>query len=231
MQIFTIIQLIQAPILLLLLVLYLKFKFNIANWKQILLAITFGIAAIIPLLIVDKFAQFAGYDILRSLKRGAFYSFVVIGAGAEIGKFVFLRYYFLKLSSVKGSMDTIIYAMLISLGFTTFVLPLYVYGIFSQVPSDLFLYTYPLFNIMFAIIVGFFVGLGKMRKNRMIDSFTGLGAASFFHGFYFFSNLASDKTILMFFGAGVIFIAALLGVKSINMKQSGEEELDNNVTS
>jgi hypothetical protein len=78
--------------------------------------------------------------------------------------------------------------------------------------------------MIFATISGFFIGLGKLRKNRFIDSMTGLGAASFFHGFFYFANLTSDRTILLLFGIGVFFIAALLGVKSINMKRTEEEE-------
>jgi hypothetical protein len=112
--------------------------------------------------------------------------------------------------------------LIITLGFATVTLPLYHFGFFSHNVDLLFLFTYPLANVMFAIIMGFFVGMGKMRKNRLIDSITGLGSAAFFHGFYFFSFLTSDKTILLVYGLGLFFIGTLLGIKAMNLRFSDE---------
>jgi RsiW-degrading membrane proteinase PrsW (M82 family) len=224
MQTYMILASLQAPLLLLLFLSYLKFKFKISAWKYILQSVLFGLGTIVSLLIIDAIMQSLGYDQLNNLKRSGFYSFVVIGAGSEVGKFILLRYYFLRTKSVSGPLGSIIYSLLISLSFSIVAIPLYIGGVFSNVPSDLFIYTFPLANMIFATISGFFIGLGKLRKNRFIDSMTGLGAASFFHGFFYFANLTSDRTILVFFGIGIFFIAALLGLKSINMKHTEEEE-------
>ncbi len=224
MQTYMILASLQAPILLLIFLSYLKFKFKISDWKYILKSVIFGLGTIVSLLFIDAIMQSLGYDQLNNLKRSGFYSFVVIGAGSEVGKFILLRYYFLRTKSVTGPMACIIYSIIISLSFSVVAIPLYIYGVFSNVPPSLFIFTFPLANMIFATISGFFIGLGKLRKNRFIDSMTGLGAASFFHGFFYFANLTSDRTILLLFGIGVFFIAALLGVKSINMKRTEEEE-------
>jgi len=56
----------------------------------------------------------------------------------------------------------------------------------------LFLFTLPFANLVFAISMGFFVGIAKMRKNTFIDCATGLFVATFFSrgciifGFYYF---------------------------------------------
>jgi hypothetical protein len=71
------------------------------------------------------------------------------------------------------------------------------------------------------VILGFFVGMGKFRKNRLIDTLTGLGASSFFMGFYYFGYVTSEKTIMLFYGIGVIFIALLLLIKAININSDG----------
>lgn len=83
--------------------------------------------------------------------------------------------------------------------------------------------TYPFANIAFAVVLGFFTGLGKQRKNRIVDSLTGLGAASFFHGFYFFINLTTENLIYALFGGGLAVIAALLLVKALNQSNDSDD--------
>ncbi|MFZ4463685.1 MAG: PrsW family glutamic-type intramembrane protease [Bacteroidales bacterium] len=224
MQAISLISILQTPLLLILIFIFFKTNFKVNRWKYIFQAFGFGLITVLFLVFVDFVAELLGYDALRNLKRSAFYSFAIIGGGSEIGKFLLLRYYFIRLKSVKGPYESILYSVIISLAFTMVAIPLYINGFFSTIPSDLFLLTYPLANILFAIILGFFVGLGKSRKNRLIDSFTGLGAASFFHGFFYFSNLASDRTILWLFGIGILFIASLLAVKSMNLKRDEDRE-------
>ncbi len=215
----TLIAYLQAPVLLILLLLYLKAKFEIKKWNDIIKAIFLGFFAILVLLVFDLIAGSLGYDQLKNLKRMGFFSFAIVGFGSEFGKFVLLRYIFLKEKSFKGPLDGVIYGLLIGLAFTTIAVPLFAMGVFGRAVDNLFLFTYPLANICFALVMGFFIGMGKFRKNRLIDSFTGLATASFFHGFFYFANLTSDKTILMVFGAGVLLISLLLGVKSINVRE------------
>lgn len=218
MEISSLLAYIQPIVIALLFVLYINFKFSVSTWKFIIRAFFLGLLAIVPLVVLDLIAGSMGVDNLRNLKRIGFYAFVVVGFGSELGKFIMLRYVFLRLKSFSGPLDGIIYAIFISLGFSLLALPLFDYGFFAREMSPLFLLTYASAGIIFAVIMGFFTGMGKYRKNRLIDSFTGLAAASFFHGFFYFANLTSDKTILLFFGIGVVFIALLLGVKAINIK-------------
>lgn len=217
-----IIALLLAPLLALVFFLYIKFKFNLATSKYLYQAFLFGMVSVLVIVILDQIAAYFGYDQLKNLKRSAFYSVVVVGFGSELGKFIFLRYVFLPLKSFRSPFESVIYSVLISMGFSTIALPLYANSVFSHGVDPLFLYTFPFANIIFSIIVGFFVGMGKLRKNRLIDSATGLGSATFFHAFYYFTFLSSDKTILLFYGIGVFFIAALLAVKAINVKDSDE---------
>ncbi len=213
---------IQPVIIALLLVLYINFKFSVSTWKFIIRAFLFGLLAIIPLVLLDLIAGSFDIDNLRNLKRIGFYAFVVVGFGSELGKFVLLRYVFLRLKTFSGPLDGIIYALFISLGFSLLALPLFAHVFFAGEMGTLFLLTYTFAGLVFAVVMGFFTGMGKYRKNRLIDSFTGLAAASFFHGFFYFANLTSDKTILLLFGIGVVLIALLLGVKAINIKDQEE---------
>lgn len=208
----------QPLIVLLILFALFRFRFKIRSWNLILKAIAFGALSSVLIILFDFVAQSLGYDMLKNLKRSGFYSFVIIGFGSEIGKFICLRYYFLKKKSFKGSLDGIIYAIFISLGFTIVALPLFSIGVFSKPVEMQFMFSYTLVSIAFAVILGFFTGLGKHRKNRVIDSLTAIGAASFFHGFYYFINLTDDQTIFILYSIGLFLISLLLVIKSINMK-------------
>lgn len=200
------------------LLLYLRYKFSIQSWKLLFQAVIFGLASVVFLITLDQITAFMGINELRSLKRTVFYSFVVVGAGSELGKFLLLRYYFLKQKTFKGPLDSIIYSILISLSFTMVALPLFMTGRFSSTMGTTFLITYPIANIAFAIVMGFFTGMGKYRQNRFIDSMTGLFAASFFHGFYYFIHLTDEYTIFALYGIGLLLISLMFLMKSTNLK-------------
>lgn len=206
-----------------LLLMYLKYKFVIGSWKLLFQAVVFGLASVAVLFILDQIAVYKGIDELRNLKRTGFYSFVVVGFGAELGKFILLRYYFLRQKTFRGPLDGIIYNLLIAGSFTMLALPLFMSGWFSKEMNLTFLITYPLANMAFAVIMGFFTGMGKFRNNRFIDSMTALGAASFFHGFYFFINLTDEFLIFGLYGAGLALIAFMLLVKSTNLKDEEKQ--------
>ena len=216
---------IQPIVLFALVLVIFHFRFKFKSFSNIFLAAALGIVSVLVLLFFDFIAQLLNFDMLRGLKRIGFYSFAIIGFGAELGKFLILRYYFSVKESFKGPIDGVIYALMMATGFSLLALPLFAIGVFSQAVSSNFVYMYPIANLTFAVILGFFVGMGKYRKNRIVDSITGLVSASFFHGFFYFINLTNDTAILLLFGIGMSIIALLLFVKSMNTK-----ELDANRT-
>ncbi|MBZ0242505.1 MAG: PrsW family intramembrane metalloprotease, partial [Bacteroidales bacterium] len=195
MAISTILTYLQAPLLALLFVLYIKQKFQLKTTKHLFQAYGFGLLSIVVFIAIDFVISLLGLDALKSLKRSVFYSFVVIGFGSQVGIFAVLRYVFLRKRHFKGPIDGIIYAIIIALGFSTLAVPLFEAGLFAKVPAPLFLYTLPWAALFFAIVMGFFTGMGKFRKNKMIDSLTGIGTSSFFMGFYYFAFLTKEDTI------------------------------------
>lgn len=226
MSISTILSYIQAPLLALIFVFYLKHKFQLKTTKYLFQAFGLGLISVVIFIAIDLIIDLLGFGGLNSLKRSVFYSFVVIGFGSQIGIFVILRFFFLKKRHFKGPVDGIIYAIIIALGFSTVAIPLYDFGMFAAVPASLFLYSLPSAALFFAIVMGFFTGLGKFRKNKLIDSLTGLGTASFFMGFYYFAFLTKEDTILILFGIGIIIISALFIVKAINTRPENKKDSD-----
>jgi len=57
--------------------------------------------------------------------------------------------------------------------------------------------------------------MGKVRKNKFIDSMTGIGAAAFFHGLFRFTLLSNDMLFFYLVAGGLLFISIILVKKSI----------------
>lgn len=207
-----------APVIALLLIFYMRFKFQIKTYSLIKKAFYFGVICVLLMVLVQILASYLRLDEYRNIRRTAFYAFVVIGFSSEFAKFLVLRYYFQPKENFKGPLDGIIYSFMISLGFVTVATVLYAYNVIGARVDLLFLFTYALANIVFAILLGFFVGLGKTRQNRFIDSMTGLFAATFFHGLYILSFLTKDYRLLIILAVGSIIITFLLTLKSLKIK-------------
>lgn len=87
MAISTILTYLQAPLLALLFVLYIKQKFQLKTTKHLFQAYGFGLLSIVVFIAIDFVISLLGLDALKSLKRSVFYSFVVIGFGSQVGIF------------------------------------------------------------------------------------------------------------------------------------------------
>lgn len=207
-----------APIIAIAIILYMNFRFRINSNRNMILAVLFGLISVMLVIVSQFIAEYLGLDSLRNIKRSLFYSFVIIAFAAELGKFVVLRYFFLPQKGFTGPLDGIIYATLISLGFSTSAIILLKYDVFGANTDTLYLFIYPVASIVFAIIMGFFIGLGKSRQNRFIDSMTGLFVATFFHGLFNFSFITGDNRLLILFAIGSVLIVVLLSVKALNIK-------------
>jgi len=196
-------------------------------WKQrgktrypgLITSFVLGMMSIILVLVFQYISRIYGIDNFTNIRRIIFYSFVVMGIGSELGKFLVLRYYSFPKGGFNGPLDSIVYSIVISMGFVFmgnilyFVLPGY-----TEID---FLYAYTVIpaNLVFAIILGFFIGMGKSRENKFVDSMTGLFAASFFHALFNFCFITNDERLLMFFSIGVLIIVFMLYYKAFEMNE------------
>ncbi len=178
-----------------------------------------GAVSILIVLAFQYISRAYGIDNFTNIRRIIFYSFVVMGVGSELGKFMILRYYAFPKGGFNGPLDSIVYSIVISMGFAFmgnilyFILPGY-----TEID---FLYAYTVIpaNFLFAIILGFFIGMGKSRENKFVDSMTGLFAASFFHALFNFCFITHDSRLLMFFSIGVLIIVFMLYYKAFEMNE------------
>lgn len=196
-------------------------------WKQrgknrypgLVASFFFGMFGIVLVLAFQYISRIYGIDNFTNIRRIIFYSFVVMGIGSELGKFVILRYFAFPKGGFNGPLDSIVYSIVISMGFAFMGNILYfLMPGFTEVD---FLYAYTVIpaNFVFAIVLGFFIGMGKSRENKFVDSMTGLFAASFFHALYNFCFITEDTRLLMFFTIGVLIIVFMLYYKAFEMNE------------
>ncbi len=220
-----------APIFLFLFLFYMHFKFRIKSYKRIMGAVFLGIIGFMVFAALNYIATRLDLASARSLRRTIFYSFIIIGFGSELIKFIILRLFFYPNRDFTGPVDGIVYSLFISSGFTITASILYNLDLVISLPNLIFIYTYSIASIIFAVILGFFTGLEKMRKNRIIDSLTGVSAATFFHGIYMFCFFTEDYMLLGLFGVVSTIIAVIFGIRALSITNDPMNKAGNNIIS
>lgn len=160
-------------------------------------------------------AHIYGYLDLKNLRRIIFFSFVIIGFGQEFGKFLVLRFLMLPNKFFRSPSDGITYSLMISFGAGSMINLAY-YLLYPQTDVSIYLSNI-LVGMVYAVVMGFFVGMGKIRNNRMVDSLSGLFGAAFFHGSFEFIIQTEDHLLIWPFLIGSAIITFLLIVKSIQI--------------
>lgn len=208
-----------SPVLLIVVILLLKNKSSLASFTNIRNSIFLGLGGVLLLYLSSYFADLMWHGSLRNMRRLAFFVFVVIAFSSELGKFIPMRLISYKLPAYKGPLEAIMYSIATGLGFSTFATVLFAYGIVGKPINslELFLFLYPFANIVFSIALGFFLGMGKLRKNVLIDHATGLFLATFLHGMFYFSFITSDVRLFIITIIGLLIIAGTLLVRAVQL--------------
>lgn len=207
-----------SPALFLLLFAYLRYRYPKGQFRLFFTAFGLGLLMAFLVILSNMLANYLGMDGARSIRRMFLYSFVFVGFMSEFGKFLPLYSKIMNHKSFNGAPDGIIYSLAISTGLTTFYAAYYhFFGL--KVEGDwLYLIAIGPVNALLAVFVGFFTGMGKIRQNRFIDSMTGLGAATFFHGLFRFTLLSNDTLFFLLVAGGILFIALILTKKSLTSR-------------
>ncbi|MCU0371035.1 MAG: PrsW family glutamic-type intramembrane protease [Bacteroidales bacterium] len=215
---------ILPPLIAFVIFFYLQYKFS--NWtiSFLLRAFLVGMLSIVLVLVVQIVASMLDLDRLSNIRRIIFYSLVVSAFFAELGKFIVLKAFVYPKKEFKTPVDGIMLSVMISMGFATMNNILYFINIphlAVNIPNAL---TAGPANAIFGVMMGFFIGLGKLRKMRIIDSMTGLAAAVFFHGLYSFCLLTKDYRLMWAFFIGSAIIALSLYIASVRIHQDALAE-------
>lgn len=219
MEILKYVSFFLPPLIAILMYMYLRYNFNQWSFGMLFKSFFWGIVSIVLVLLAQVVADVLGYDRLTNLRRVLFYALVVTAFFAELGKFIILRGFIYGRKDFQTPLDGIIYAVMISMGFATMNNILYFINIADlkvSIPNAL---TAGPANAIFGVMMGFFLGLGKLRKIRYIDSLTGLAAAVFFHALYSFCLITKDHRLLLAFFIGATIVGISLCFTALRMHQ------------
>jgi len=206
-----------APVVAIALYLYLGRKYGKAFQKLLIQSFLAGVLGVSVLLAAKVLSTLLGLNDLRSIKRLLFYSFITIGFASELGKFALYRFYIIPKKALDKPIHAITMSVMVAMGFCTLALPGFFLNLFPTTPafpSTLYLFIFVPANIIFAVVMGFFVGMAKFIKTFFMFTITGLFGATFFHGLFIFTLVTQDFKLLSLFAFGSTIIVFILGIKA-----------------
>lgn len=149
------------------------------------------------------------------------YAFIFLGFGSELGKFIVYRFYIFSKPEVNTPIHSMAFSVMISLGFTTVAVLLFVFNLFDASPAypkNMYLLLAAPSNIIFAVVMGFFVGMSKFIESKFSYALFGLLAASFFNGLFKFCLMTHDYKLLNIFAFGSALVVMVLIIKAISYR-------------
>lgn len=206
-----------APAVAIIMYFYLGRKYGKAFQKALIQAFVAGLLGVSVLAAAKVLSTMLGLNDLRSLKRLLFYSFITVGFASELGKFILYRYYIIPKKVIDKPIHGITMSVMTAMGFCALALPGFMLNLFPTNPSypaTLYTFIFVPANIMFAVVMGFFVGMGKFIKTYFMFSLTGLFGAAFFNGMFIFTLVTQDFKLLSLFAFGSTVIVFILGIKA-----------------
>jgi RsiW-degrading membrane proteinase PrsW (M82 family) len=180
-----------------------------------------GLISSSVLLLFLFLANKTGFDTFSGLIRTLIYAFIFVGFGSELAKFIVLRFYALSKPEVDTPVHGITFSVMTALGFATGSVLLFVFNIYEAKPPyplNMYLLLAAPANIIFAIIMGFFVGTSKFVESRFLYAVGGLIAATFFNGLFKFCLITHDYKLLNIFAFGSALVVVVLIIRAINFR-------------
>jgi protease PrsW len=210
-----------APIIAILVYFYFKGKNGNEFGNLLIRSFLLGMAGLLVLIAAQFISSLLGLNELRNLKRTVFYSFITVGFASELGMYVIYRYCIIPSKVIRKPVDGITFAIMVALGFSTLYLVYYIIdplNIQSLFPVTLYAFVFVPANLIFAVFMGFFCGMARFLKTRIVYNMTGLFTATFFLGLFNFCLLTKDFKLLSLFAFGSMVIVFILGIKASNTK-------------
>jgi len=162
------IPLLIAPALFLLLIIIAKAGMEKKDWGLFSSSYFFGIVAAIPMIVAVYYVKHYWLVHATSIRRILFFAFALIGFLAEFSKFLVLRYKYITKDSLTKPFDGILYGVLISLGYATAANVFFFFEWDYTDQLSTLLYTIPFANLITGIVLGFFIGMGKLNKEKTL---------------------------------------------------------------
>lgn len=207
-----------APVLLILLYLYKRDRYEKEPKKLLAKALIFGALTVLPVFFIETWLS--GYwdnkynYPANKLLTAAYDSFIVAAFTEELFKYLVFIIFIWSNKNFNEKFDGIIYAVYISLGFAAIENIMYVFGsgigtglirAFTAVPA----------HTIFGITMGYFLAWAKFNPNkRFIYIILSISIPIALHGFYDFILMSQHNILLLLFIPYLIFMI-IIGLRQM----------------
>jgi len=208
-----------TPALLICFLIYRIDRYDKESHWQLIICFVLGMLVTFPAMHLESFGESFGLNQPGHLGKLIILSFIVVGLTEELAKFVALIGYAYPRKAFNEPLDGIVYSVMIAMGFATleniiyadrFGLETTVLRAFTAVPA----------HAVFAVFMGYYVGLAKFNKTRrLILIVSGVLLASMVHGLYDFFILQEYYDWLMVFATMTLCVSLYFAIRLVRLHQ------------
>lgn len=208
-----------APCFAIIIFIYRKDKFEKEPKLLLIKSFLLGAFSTIPAAFCEAFLKESILPVPVDVFTFVVYSWLGIGIVEESFKYFFIRIYPYRKKEFNEPFDGITYSVMVSMGFATWENLIYVYQhgfatavtrMFTAVPA----------HATFGIIMGYFLGIEKM-KGKKYFGFIGLLLAATLHASYDFFLLTTFIPGMWFGAVFSLYIGVRYSLRAIRIHQSG----------
>ena len=210
-----------SPIIAIVLILYIVFFNKRKNVALLIKSYILGGSSAFLSVPAVYFAKISGMAVFDNLSDSLIFSFFIVGFFAELGKFIVLKLFILHHKEVVFPIHGMVYSVITSLGFSTMVAIFYFANFLNlnpPYPANMFILLVGPANIVFGIILGFFLGMAKFLEKSFVFNIAGLISSTFFSGLFTFCLLSHDYKLLSLFSFGSSIIVMVLIIRLFSAK-------------
>jgi protease PrsW len=217
-MIFILLALAIAPAIGIILLVYFKDKYEREPFSLLLKCFLLGILTIIPAIIIELAA--GRLDPSNTSNPGSIfiYAFFIVGLSEEGSKFLLLRIYPYRSKNFNEPFDGIVYSVVISMGFAAAENIFYVLEggmgvallrMVTAVPG----------HAAFGVLMGFYVGMAKFKKNHFAYLLLGLFVAMVAHGFYDWFLFQEDMPGLQLLAFVCLIVIVIFSFRAMKIRK------------
>lgn len=169
------------PVVVLLIYIYRKDKFQKEPLSLLLLALGMGMLSVLPVVFVENFLS--SLNPYEGVKGALYMAFVVAGCVEEGFKLLFLYWLIWRNRHFDEYFDGIVYAVFVSMGFALVENIMYVYSGGFGTGIMRALLSVPA-HFLFAVVMGYFFALAKFYRNRRFNVILAFLVPMLLHGIF-----------------------------------------------
>ena len=192
-----------APILIILIYVYIRDKYEKEPWSLLLKTILAGTLITIPILFFENVISSFCLN-CQGIQLAAFQSFAVAGFTEELFKYLALFLIIRKNIHFNEQFDGIVYAVFVSLGFAAVENVLYVFQ-YGYTTGLIRAITAVPGHALFGVVMGFYFGKSLFNSKRKY-LILALLMPILFHGFYDFILMSENYILLLIFIPYLIYL-------------------------